>query len=217
MKRIQKAIKMVRNVDRYSPYPLFCPCAGMSRNEKVLFDRCISKASYYLEFGLGGTTIRAIQKSRAIIHTVESSRAWVDYMRKYLVLRHFENRRVFLFPVDIGPVRQWGLPESDKHKNLFPSYSSDVFALIDSKRVDLVLIDGRFRVACVLKVILECNRNENLRILIHDFWNRDHYHIVLKYLDVVEKMETMGLFSIKEDVSLALVAEDYEAYKGDPS
>jgi hypothetical protein len=40
--------------------------------------------------------------------------------------------------------------------------------------------------------------------------------VVLKYLDVVDKIDTMGCFSIKNNVDLTAVAADYEAYKAVP-
>jgi len=207
--------KIIRKVDSYSPYPIFYPFL-MTKEEKSLFDSCIGKSDCYLEFGMGGSTIRAIRKSNAKIYSVESSPDWVNYLQTYTVIRKVENKRLFLFPVDIGPITGCGYPESDNDKEALTSYSSQIFESIDPKAIDLVLIDGRFRVACTLKVISECRNNKNLNILIHDFWDRKPYHVVLKYLDTVEKVETMGLFRIKENIDLKLLAEDYEAYKANP-
>ena len=90
----------------------------MSDNEKTVFDKAIRKSENYLEFGLGGSSLRAIQKSRAKIYAVESSREWIAHMRKYMILRYFENRRLFISYVDIGPTRNWGYPESNNPRNL---------------------------------------------------------------------------------------------------
>ncbi len=206
---------IIRKLDIYSPYPVGYRFI-MSKNERGIFDGIINKSRNYLEFGLGGSTIRALQKSKANIYTVDSSLEWIAYMRQYLIFRYFENKRLFIFPVDIGPTCKWGHPESDDFKNRFDSYSSNVFKLIDAERLDLVLVDGRFRVACTLKCILECHNNDDLKILIHDFWNREHYHVVLKYLDVVDKVDTTGIFSIKNNTCLKSVMEDYKAYKTNP-
>ena len=215
MALIQIVKKAIRGFDQYSPYPLFYTFV-MSHNEKALFDKAIKKSKNYLEFGLGGSTLRAILKSRAKIYTVESSHEWIAHMRKYMLLRYFENRRLFISYVDIGPTSMWGYPGSNNLRNLFPAYSSNIFKVIDAKALDLVLVDGRFRVACTLKIILECHKNNNLKILIHDFWNREHYHVVLKYLETVDRSDTIGLFSIKNDVDLESVQRDYEVYKFDP-
>lgn len=202
-------------LDLYSPYPVLYPL-HMSDNEAEFFERSIRNSSNYLEFGLGGSTLRALQKTKGRVSTVESNPVWIAFMRRYIVFRYFENRRLSVFHVDIGPTLPWGFPKFHKYKKRFPAYSSKVFESIDGEGVDTVFIDGRFRVACTLKVILECYKNEELRILIHDFWNRKEYHILLKYLDSRGKVETMGLFSIKHNINLVSVAADYEAYKTNP-
>lgn len=206
---------IIRCIDRTSPYPLFYPFV-MSRDEKSFFDETVRNSSHYLEFGLGGSTLRAIQKSKAKIYTVESSSEWINQMRKYLILRYAEHKRLHIFPVDIGPTRDWGYPEPDNDKNLFEAYSSSIFESIDPENIDLALVDGRFRVACTLKIILSCHGNKQLRILIHDFWNRPQYHVVLRYLDVVERVDSMGKFMIKNDVDIRSIQNDYEAYKFNP-
>lgn len=56
---------------------------------------------------------------------------------------------------------------------------------IKSKLIDLILIDGRFRVACCL----HCYNiiDKNTCIIFDDFLNRPEYHIVLDYYDIIEK------------------------------
>ncbi|AAM71928.1 MAG TPA: hypothetical protein DEB17_02380 [Chlorobaculum sp.] len=38
----------------------------------------------------------------------------------------------------------------------------------------------------------------------------------MKYLDVVKKADTIGLFTIKNDIDMESVQKDYEAYKLNP-
>ena len=210
-----KLKKIIRKLDRLSPYPIFYPFV-MSPDEKVVFDEAINESRHFLEFGLGGSSLRAIQKSKAIIYTVESSPEWISQMRKYLILRYFENKRLYIFPVDIGPTRDWDIQNQIIIKIYLKAYSSSIFELINKNKIDLTLIDGRFRVACTLKIIISCYENTNLKILIHDFWNREQYHVVLKYLDIVKKVGTIGLFTIKDSIDINSVKESYEAYKLNP-
>ncbi len=127
----------------------------------------------------------------------------------------FELKIAFFFPVDIGKTKEWGKPVDDSSKHLFPKYSSDVFISIDPTKLDTVFIDGRFRVACVLQTILNVfsNKSNDTIILIHDFWNREQYHSVLHYLEIVEKVDTLGVFKIKDNVDLKKVQKDYDIYK----
>jgi hypothetical protein len=212
---IAKVKSIIRDLDKLSPYPLLYPFI-MSDDEKIVFDEAINKSHHYLEFGMGGSTLRAIQKSKTKIYVVESSPEWIKQMMKYFILRYFENKRLYIFPINIGPTRLWGYPDSDKNKNLFESYSSSIFESIDRNSIDLALVDGRFRVACTLKIILSCYENINIKILIHDFWNRPQYHIVLKYLDVVKKADTIGLFTIKNNVDIEAAQKEFETYKLNP-
>jgi hypothetical protein len=212
----QMAKRTIKQLDRFSPYPLFYPFA-MSKNEIAAFDKAIKRSKIYLEFGLGGSSLRAIQKSKAKIYSVESSPQWIACMREYLIVRYCENRRLIISPVAIGPTTEWGYPESGKHRDSFPAYSSDIFKAIDPNTIDTALVDGRFRVACTLRMILECHARGDLRILIHDFWDREEYHVVLKYLDTIDKVDTMGVFAMKPNVDLESVERDYEMYKFDPS
>ena len=204
--------KIFRKLDQLSPYPLFYPFL-MSESEKLLFDSSIKMSRYYLEFGMGGSTIRVIQRSNAVIYTVDSSAEWIRYMRKYSIIRFMENKRLHIFPVHIGPVKGMGYPTSDLYKESFGNYSSEIFQQINGNLIDLALVDGRFRVACILKIIIACHENKKINILIHDFWDRPHYHIVLQYLDILYRADTLGLFSIKRTIDLTAVKKDYEAYK----
>ena len=186
----------------------------MSPKEKVLFDKRVKNSRFYLEFGMGGSTFRVLQKSQAIVYTIDSSTEWISLMREYRQISRMEKKgRLFLFHVDIGPTRVWGRPVDDQHKEKFPDYSSQIFKLIDKSKVDTILIDGRFRVACALKTILECYQNKNLQIIIHDFWNREDYHVLLKYFDSIDKVDSLGVFKIKSNIDLNKITEEYDRHK----
>ncbi|TYB77000.1 hypothetical protein [Bizionia myxarmorum] len=213
MKKIkQKAINAIKKLDIYSPYPLLYKFR-MTRNEQYIFNKYIKNSNNYLEFGSGGSTLRVLQKSKAKVYSVESSSDWISYLSKYFIIRKATNKRLFFHHVDIGQTGRWGFPVSKDLENLFPNYSNSIFKSLDSNNIDTVLIDGRFRVACVLSVILNRASNDNISILIHDFWNRKDYHTVLKYLTEVDKMDTLGVFKIKDNLDLVLVKEDYNIYK----
>jgi hypothetical protein len=85
----KKIKKLQFRLDQLSPYPRMYEFI-MSKNEKVIFDEAIKESRHYLEFGLGGSTLRALLKSKARIYTVESSLEWLNYMRKYMIVWFFE-------------------------------------------------------------------------------------------------------------------------------
>ena len=213
LKKIAKNILI--KLDKYSPKPLLYSFV-MSKDEIELFDREIKNSRAILEFGMGGSTIRALQKSKAKICSIDSSLDWIREMREYFPIKYMEGKRLTLVHVDVGPTGGWGWPVGEETKDRFPDYSSHIFNIIDKSSIDTVLVDGRFRVACALKTILECHENDNLRIMIHDFWDRTQYHVVLKYLDVADCADTLGAFTLKKDIDLESVKKDYECYKNTP-
>lgn len=208
--------KIITKIDKRVPYPMFYSFV-MTENEKKLFDKTIQNSSYYLEFGMGGSTFRTLQKSKAIVYSIDSSLEWISLMREYFFINKLENKRLKLFHVDIGPTEEWGYPAGNNFNNLFPNYSAEIFNLIPKKIIDTILIDGRFRVACTLKSILECHENNNIKILIHDFWNRPHYHIVLKFLEEINSVDKLGVFKIKENFDLEDLKTEYDNFKFDPA
>ena len=135
-------------------------------------------------------------------------------MKQYLFIRRMEKTRLNLIHVDIGPTGEWGRPIGEESRDLFPSYSAKVFEEIEKEKIDTVLVDGRFRVSCVLKTIMECHSNERLNILFHDF-HREQYHIILKYLDEVSKEDTLVLLKLKEEIDFQELQADYDRYKYD--
>ena len=55
--------------------------------------------------------------------------------------------------------------------------------------------------------------NDNLIILFHDFWNREHYHVVLKYLETIDRADSLGVFKVKENINKDEIFQLYEKYK----
>lgn len=209
-----KLIEFVGKIDRYSPRPNFYSFV-MSEKEILLFDKTIRNSKVYLEFGTGGSTLRTLLNSKAKIYSVDSDLNWIRSMQRYWLIKYHENRRLHFFHVDIGPTREWGYPIGEDSRKIFPDYSSNVFNSIEKNKIDTVLIDGRFRIACVLKTILECHANENLVILIHDFWNRPAYYVLLKYIREIAVADTLGVFKLRDDWNLDYIKKDYDIYKFD--
>ena len=84
----------------------------------------------------------------------------------------------------------------------------------EQQNIDLVFIDGRFRVACCLKCV--DIMNPNCLVAFDDFLTRPQYHIVLDYFDIIDKTtdERMVILKKKENVSVPLeVIQKYELIK----
>lgn len=167
----------------------------MSLAERKLFKKYLKKANQYFEFGSGGSTVWAVQQNLTV-HGVESDSKWVNALKEKLGVR------CQVEAVDIGPTKEWGLPISNAYQHQFPKYSQAIYR--HEQPFDLILVDGRFRVACTIASIIHINEHmqnqQEARVFIHDFWNRSQYHVVLEFLEVVEQVDTAGVFKIRQGI-----------------
>ncbi|GAB3286029.1 tetratricopeptide repeat protein [Parahaliea aestuarii] len=182
----------------------------MSAAEAEMFKRSLESAGRYFEFGSGGSTVWAAAKGLQV-EGVESDAKWVAALRQ----RIGEQCRVK--SVDIGPTREWGFPVSAGSRERFPDYSRAIAA--HDTGFDMILIDGRFRVACTLATIAHCldhQVSKEARLFIHDFWDRPVYHCVLDFLETVERCDTAGVFRIRENISRDVLAQRWQEYAYNP-
>ncbi|GGX92638.1 hypothetical protein GCM10007160_20170 [Litchfieldella qijiaojingensis] len=184
----------------------------MSDNERALFRKQLEIANHYFEFGSGGSTVWAVEQGLTV-HGVESDEKWVNALKVKLG----DNCQVRA--VDIGPTREWGYPVSTASRDKFPTYSRAIHE--HDTAFDLILVDGRFRVACTLSAIEHIlTRNQDsgkTRIFIHDFWNRPQYHAVLEFLEPLESSETAGVFLIKDNVDMDKLGRLWQEYSYQPA
>jgi hypothetical protein len=95
--------------------------------------------------------------------------------------------------IDIGPTGWWGRPLDNSSAEKFPDYSRVPFEKINSINFvpDLILIDGRFRVATFLNTILNCPRST---IIFDDYNDRPHYFVVETIVKPTEKCGRLAIF-----------------------
>ncbi|MDD2722545.1 MAG: hypothetical protein PHH59_00800 [Methylovulum sp.] len=184
----------------------------MTASELDILHSHIDTSTKFLEFGAGASTLYAASvPSIKQIDSVESSVEFVNENLKPnpVISEAVSAGRLLFHIIDIGKTFYWGYPASFCKKHLWPDYSFRIFR--QKSEHDLVLIDGRFRVACTLNTIL--NTPENCKILIHDFWNRPHYHIVLSFLETQVEVDTLGVFTKKPSIDRRQVKSLIEKYK----
>ncbi|MBZ0166753.1 MAG: hypothetical protein K8I00_08085 [Candidatus Omnitrophica bacterium] len=189
----------------------------MTAAELLMFRSYVDASTNYLEFGSGESTVYAAGTAGIIsIDSVESSAEFInDYLETRPEIQKARTAgRLKFHMVDIGPTVKWGYPKDDTKKHLWPNYCSKVFSRKSSH--DLVFVDGRFRIACTLNSIL--HTPDNCTIMIHDFWNRPEYHGVLKFLNVKDRTDTLGVFTKKKPVNpakLKPLIQEYQYLPGD--
>jgi len=184
----------------------------MSQPERALFRKSLQDARRYFEFGSGGSTVWAVEQGLTV-YGVESDAKWVNALKGKL------GDACQVKAVDIGPTGEWGVPLSAASQHKFPDYSRAIHE--HDTGFDLILVDGRFRVACTLSAIehiLTRNRDSGTaRIFIHDFWNRPQYHAVLEFLEPQENSESAGVFRIKPDIDLRKLKNMWSEYSQQPA
>lgn len=132
------------------------------------FRDIVSRSTRYAEYGSGESTVYVASYTDAQIRSIESDPAWVSLVERSLP------RPAEVKWVDVGPTGRWGKPVSYKHRDKFSDYLEAPF--LGGYSPDVVLIDGRFRVACFFTALL--NSEPGTRIIIDDYASRPHYRIV---------------------------------------
>lgn len=184
----------------------------MTKGELEILHSYIDSAKNYLEFGSGESTIYASKAPMITnIDSVESSEAYINENLRPnpAVAKTLSTGKLLFHIIDIGETKNWGHPKNKSKKHLWPNYSLNIFS--KKNNYDLVLVDGRFRVSCILNSIL--NTPENCIIMVHDFWDRPQYRFLLKYLEVKDKIDTLGVFSKKKDVDLKKLQSIIKKYQ----
>lgn len=165
----------------------------MRRPEIELLGQYARGARNVLEFGSGGSTVLFGQAGVERVWSVETSAEWAQRVqRAYAELGLDARTRLVMsgmgvlgpttegggYPVrvDGGSIRDW-------------CKLSAVPPGVPRGELDLVFVDGRFRVACALRVLLEGVLRPGSGVLaVHDFTNADrrhNYRVLLKHVEVV--------------------------------
>ncbi len=210
MKKILERIKIYLNQKKTIPssYPFV-----MYDEEKELLKRYISSSKKYLEFGLGGSTIFTLINSEAKITSVDTNVAWINFMKKYKIIKQSIPDRLKIVHIDIGPTKSWGFPVNNDHQDKFEDFSKKIFEIQKDEKYDFILVDGRFRVACALQAVINQLDNQELFIGVHDYSLRTEYSILEKFMDIVEFSKTLYVFKIKPQLDVNELHEVYEQYK----
>ncbi len=188
----------------------------MSSDEIAVVRECFSKAGSLVEFGCGGSTLMAVRSpSLRRIWSVESDPTWIAKLRAEADIAAAEHdRRLRLLGVDIGTVGEYGFPRDKAACEAWPRYSESVWDDAAAVETDLVLVDGRFRVACALEAIARCR--PHMVLLFHDFWNRTHYHPVLAFTDWLGSCDSLAILRRKPSIDPAKFDAVRRAYRMQP-
>lgn len=166
----------------------------MNDAELACYERLLRSASFLVEYGAGGSTLLAVEAGVRRILSIETDKEWLARLRQEDPISEAEaSGRLQLRLVDIGPVTAWGRPAGKDRAHAWPAYARAPWPWFRlGPKPDLVLVDGRFRVASAACSVGRISREG--RIVVHDFWSRPEYHVLLRILDCVERVDTLAVF-----------------------
>jgi hypothetical protein len=170
---------------------------AMPKSEATRLIELMKQSHCYLEYGTGGSTIKAIELKIPYIVIVESDIRWLQKVNKKI--RKMDTKDVFYYSIysNIGKIGKWGTPLNDKSWKRYWHYSFQAWDVMKDLNLspDLIFIDGRFRVACILTSLLY--GKIGTRILVDDYVTRD-YHTIEKYIKPIHIIGRMAEFIITE-------------------
>lgn len=163
----------------------------------------------YLEYGCGGSTVLAANSGVRNIISVETSDEWAKAVR---AKTNRFGANILVAHCDLGEVGDWGRPRDETKIREYYRYASLPWSLAKDRDVapQLVLIDGRFRVACFLYSLI-C-APDGTTILFDDYTDRPHYHVVEQFCEVQNLCGRMAVFLVNNRFSIPEIAEYFARY-----
>jgi len=189
----------------------------MRDEEKALLEKLLSKATSYVEFGAGGSTVLATSfDNLKRIDVVESDPDWVEGLQKrHDIQKGVKTGKLNFHLVDIGRTGAWGFPKDQSEQGKWHAYPDAGADVVKSSGTDLVLVDGRFRVACFLKA-LKASKPQTI-IAIHDYVNVTacKYTAVAQFAEVIEHEKKLWVFRRKEKIDKAELEHAIDKHEHD--
>ncbi len=158
----------------------------------ALRDACAG-ARVVLEYGSGGSTFLALEAGVGFVASVESDAQWAADIGAALSAR-FADDRFLVHHADIGPTKAWGQPADRSGFRRYPLYATEIWDHPRFRHPDVVLIDGRFRVACFLTTMIRCTRP--VTVLFDDYIDRESYHWIEELVPVDSMAGRMARFTV---------------------
>lgn len=155
-----------------------------------------AKHEVILEYGAGGSTLLAAKGGKKVITTETDPRWLIELMGAY----QEQQLPGDIIPIwsDIGETKEWGYPRDESQFKRWPDYSLKPWSFCKEHQLtpDLILIDGRFRVASFLTSCI--NVTKTTTVLFDDYVEREHYHSVEALFKPVKIIDNrMAVFKIR--------------------
>lgn len=175
-------------------------------------------AELMIEYGSGGSTIMAAGLGVQVV-SVETDHHFAAAVIAAAAERGLAGVRVL--KADLGWTMEWGYPfdQYPTRRNLarWRRYVEAPWAVIGNSRPDLILIDGRFRKACLAGAVLEClRRGISPPIVIDDYTDRPHYAEVETLVEIHEPWDRAVMTRIRADTGADDARAALDRWLADP-
>ena len=130
----------------------------------------------YLEWGSGGSTGFYPLLVTGTTDVIDNYPPWCAKVAKEPLVSCMirENRLNFscIAPKTSSPLVRMGLAQNDEDNAIVKTSYLQAVVDLGTPHYDVALIDGRFRLACALQLLLTRKVDPSSVVIIHDFWNR---------------------------------------------
>jgi hypothetical protein len=151
-------------------------------------------ANYILEYGAGSSTKFLIKNSKRCM-SVESDSNFLLNLLQEISTSGFDITSTPVY-INIGKTKEWGHPVDDSCKAAWHDYPLKPWKILASNNIspDLVLIDGRFRVACMLATMASIKKPT--KVIFDDYVDRPYKKIVEKYCKPLKIIDRAAYFEL---------------------
>lgn len=160
-----------------------------------LWTALVHHSSVYGEWGMGQSTVVALRAGCKRVVSVDSAKPWVELLED---LRGSEEAFEAVH-VDLRPIGSWGRPTSYTRRASIDDYLRA--PLERAPDVELLLIDGRFRVACWVTAMILAR--PGTLIVFDDYVDRAHFHVVEELSGPVAIAGRQAVFVRPTNIDLA--------------
>lgn len=221
---MKKLVRKMRNLAEFAimaaKAPLTNPMVGdapwFDEGGKLLFGQRIATAKALLEYGCGGSTVFAATNGLQVV-SVETDARYASVVNAKLQSIG-QSGKAQVYHANIGPTRKWGYPLSDSptptNVSRWLDYTARPWreAKLRGVHPDVVLVDGRFRVACVIRSLIEMDElGLAAPILLDDYEGRDEYTAVLGVCTLVNQSGRMAELQRKPGVTAGQLRQALDA------
>ena len=172
------------------------PESSLPEEVETFLTKHYKRAKVILEYGSGASTVTAAEQKNKKVFAVESDKFWARNLKRYLRDAGLPSEAV-VHHVDIGKTGKWGRPVDDTERKNWYKYPMSVWDLEGFEHPDCILIDGRFRVACLYTAMLRAERP--VTVLFDDYIDRKQYRAVEKFIEPAELCQRMARFEVEPD------------------